>query len=243
MALVTAFLRDDDVWQDDDVFFELDAFARANSLPVNYAVIPCRLEGRMAGVLREAKLSAPGLLDIVQHGYKHINYNSAGGAKYEFGPGRSYRQQYRDIEAGMKAMASSFGPLFTPAFVPPYHGFNATTLKVVEALGFSVFSAGKRAGVPLTGVADLPAEVSLNDYRADGRPAALDLPVMLGKARRAFREGGVIGFVYHHGVIRKTADMKAMKMFLRFLIRLRESGQLRTAGFSELAGIDPHCDT
>ncbi len=234
MSVATVFLRDDDVWEDDEIFLELDAFARAHEVPINYGVIPFRLESRMAKFLRKAKIADPKVVDILQHGYRHVNYNKAGTSKYEFGPGRSYRQQYRDIETGKKLMRRSFGQEFTPVFVPPYHGFNAATLKAVAALGFAAFSAGKNAAGLSTEVKDVPATVPLNRYGADGKPFVLDIQSMLVKARRAIEGGVVTGFVYHHRVIGSSADMRAMKVFLRFLVRSRDKRQVRLSGISGL---------
>ena len=47
---------------------------------------------------------------------------------------------------GLKKMRLAFGEYFTPAFVPPYHGYDERTLQVLHEEGFQVFSAGSSPG-------------------------------------------------------------------------------------------------
>ena len=52
------------------------------------------------------------------------------------------RPRREDIRQGLKKMRQAFGKHFTPAFVPPYHGYDERTLQVLHEEGFQVFSAG-----------------------------------------------------------------------------------------------------
>ncbi len=238
MFLPCVFLRDDDIWSDDEVFLELSGFLKELRLPVIYGVIPLRLEPRMAVVLKNAKKSDPALVDIVQHGYQHANHAAAGVAKYEFGPGRSNDRQHKDMSAGLKIMHRSFGAMFTPAFIPPYHGYDRATLDAVEDLGFRIFSAGKKAALSGRSFLDLPARVALNKYAPDGTPLAFDSRDMIAQWRRAAAGRGVIGLVYHHRAIKGADDMTAIKTFFRFLALLRDQGHVRLALFSDLLRVE-----
>ncbi len=228
------FLRDDDVWTDDAVFLELASFYAQHNIPVVYGVIPNRLEPRMIKVLRDTKKINPGLVDIVQHGFRHINYAQTGSLKYEFGEGRTLAQQQDDIRSGMAIMHGVFGKYFTPAFIPPYHGYAQGTLKIVQQLGFSVFSAGKKTAFPGKTVLDLPARVSLNKFQPDGAAQVLRVEEMLARFQQELGGGGMIGVVFHHRFIKTSSDMRAMKVFSKFLARMRDDGEVRLVIFSDL---------
>ncbi len=228
------FLRDDDVWSDDDIFLELLSFLKELSVPVIYGVIPARLEPQMVAVLSRAKRENPDLLDIAQHGFQHVNYANDGASKYEFGAGRNYDEQYQDMQEGQKLLQGAFGSLLTPAFIPPYHGFDGVTLDIVDKLGFQVFSAGKKVGFLREFIFDLPARVALNEYRSNGVPMVFDSRQMLLRLRRELLVGGIIGLVYHHRAIRHVSDMKALKLLLRYLAGLRDRGVVRCCLFSDI---------
>lgn len=232
MSVPYIFLRDDDVWSDDEIFLELSCFLKKLRLPVIYGIIPSRLEPRLRDILKRAKIHDPDLLDIVQHGFQHVNVAPPGKSKYEFGAGRSFCQQYKDIGDGLKIMQRSFGSSFTPAFMPPYHGFDVATLQVVEKLGFKVFSAGKKAVLSGKSFCDLPARVALNQYRPDGVSLAFDSRMMVARCRREMR-CGMIGLVYHHRAIKDAADMRAIKLFFRFLAQAQERRDVRLFLFSQ----------
>lgn len=227
------FLRDDDIGTDDGIFFELASFYSERHIPVVYGVIPDRLELRMISVLRKAKKIDPGLVDIVQHGFRHINYAAPKLAKYEFGARRTYAQQLQDIKSGLGIMRNIFSEDFTPAFIPPYHGYNQDTLKIIQELGFSIFSAGQLAALSGKAFLDLPARVSLNEFQPDGSSRVLNVQEMMATFRRVFVTGGVIGIVFHHHLIKTSADMRAMKDFFRSLVRWRDEEKIRFGLFSD----------
>lgn len=234
MSVPCVFLRDDDVWIDDDVFLELAALFKMQGIPVIYGVIPMRLTEQMARVLREAKERDPGLLDIVQHGYAHQNYALPGEGKYEFGPLRTYAQQYEDIACGIKIMRRFFGRTLTPGFIPPFHADDINTIKAIEALKIPLYSARKQVVWPRKKFVDFPAQVYLNGYERDGTLRALDFRGLLSKIEEIVVPGKVNGMVYRHHLIRSTKEMKAMKAFVLVLARLSEQGKLRIVLFSEL---------
>src|SRR5208283_766088 len=100
-------------------------------IPVVYAVIPGKMDRGLIRFLCRAKERTPRLLDIVQHGWIHANHSVKAGIKYEFGASRSLKSQRTDIQQGHKKMRLAFGEHLTSAFVPPYHGYDERTLRVL----------------------------------------------------------------------------------------------------------------
>lgn len=150
------FIRNDDVWTLDRPFRYYFDLAQEHQIPVVHAVIPAKIDKETIRFLNRAKEKNPHLLDMVQHGWRHANY-SMGSSKYEFGPKRSLKLQREDMNKGFKKMQDAFGQNFTPAFVPPYHGYDQSTLAVLKTAEFKVFSANKLSKLNLI---DLPVQVS-----------------------------------------------------------------------------------
>jgi hypothetical protein len=228
------FIRDDDVWTPDHQFREILCLLKEKVIPVVYGVIPYRLEETMVNVLCAEKKRAPSLLDIVQHGFDHKDHALKGERKYEFGPSRSYEQQYEDICAGLRIMQEKFGDLMTPGFIPPYHGLDENTLKVLKELKVPLISSGKKLDPSHQNILDVPATVALNEYAADSTPLPFDLTSMLKKATVAIGQEGVTGMLYHHRAIRTASDMRAMKLFLSAVAKWRDEGEIEIVLFSDL---------
>ncbi|MBF0485608.1 MAG: DUF2334 domain-containing protein [Candidatus Omnitrophica bacterium] len=229
----TVFIRDDDVWTPDSVFKELLGFLKKQKIPVIYGIIPDRLEEAMVRLLRKEKKQHPGSLDIVQHGFAHKNYGE-GMAKYEFGQRRSYHDQHDDILKGLTIMRRRFAQYWTPGFIPPYHGYDNNTLKVIRSLKIPLFSSGARVVCDQKTFIDLPAAISLNEYDANSTPKPFDFRHMLNTTLRTLRPGKVFGMVYHHRAIKTESDMRAIKMFLRLLADWRAQKELRIVLFSDI---------
>ena len=234
MPVAHLFIRDDDVSALSDPFLFLMQTALETGIPVVYGVIPERADKPLIRCLKALKQETPGALDIVQHGWTHEDHSLKGEKKYEFGPLRAAQQQLTDIQSGLTLMRRVFGKTFTPAFVPPYHGFDAATLKSVRESGFKAFSAGRvRADVP-QGCLDLPAMVSLNTYAADGTPQPVSAAVMLSCVRQALRPGALTGAVLHHEVFAGARERVALKRFFQGIRRWQEEGELKVVLFSDI---------
>ena len=231
MTVPVVFIRDDDVDRVDPVLREIFECLEESRVPVIYGVIPGKLKNDLVNFfLRKKKAGVP--FDIVQHGFRHCNY-SEGPNKYEFGSVRTFEAQYRDILAGGNIMKTAFGRHFTPAFVPPYHGFDQKTVKVVGELAIPVFSAGRKVTARQKNFLDLPARISLNDYGNDGRPLPLGFKPMLKRVLSRLRPDVLNGMVYHHSALRTQDEVAAMKMFLRALGRLRDEKKVKIVLFSD----------
>lgn len=227
------FIRNDDACTLDKKFqFFFDA-ARDHAVPVIYAVIPARMDKPFIRFLRKAKEKTPQLLDIVQHGWQHANHSSEFGRKYEFGPLRSVSQQRSDIQQGLQFMRSSFGDLFTPAFVPPYHGYNQETWDILCEEQFKIFSAGKNALKKRSGMIDLPAEISFTRYEhnvAAINPASFVIENLARNPKRS----SLLGVLTHHADFKSASSRKELTSFFRQVAVSMERGIWRLLLFSDL---------
>ncbi len=226
------FIRDDDAWTLDKSFRRFFNAAIERRVPIVYAVIPGKMDKGLVRFLRRAKEKTPQLLDIVQHGWMHTNHSRTQGKKYEFGASRALKAQRQDIQRGFKTMRLAFGDLFTPAFVPPYHGYDERTLRILEEENFWAFSIGKLE--KNSRLFQLPAKVSFTRYNKDGSRSlntANDMIEMLG--RNLYRQL-LPGVVMHHEDFKTAAAHKELIRFFDFIEKLRNKEKWRTILFSDL---------
>ena len=227
------FIRNDDVWTLDSSFrFFFDQVIDRN-LPVIYAVIPGKMEKGLIRFLCRAKERKPHLLDIVQHGWMHMNHSTSDVVKYEFGASRSLKLQRENIQQGLTRMHLAFGDYFTPAFVPPFHGYNERTLRILQEEGFQAFSAGSRKLKKASGLIELPAKISFSRYDKGGisTNTATDVVEMLIKD---IYRSPLSGIVTHHADFITAAFRKELTRFFDLIETLRTRKELRVLLFSDL---------
>jgi len=136
MSVIT--IRNDDLGLHDDEFFWLHNLFVQEEIPVTYGVIPQKATNALASFLLQEQKEKT--IEIVQHGFAHSNHSMAMD-KYEFGASRTYEQQHADIAAGKARMQELFGSKYVRnVFVPPWHQFNADTLKALRALEFDTLT-------------------------------------------------------------------------------------------------------
>jgi hypothetical protein len=223
------FIRDDDVCQLTPAFLAFFDYCFDNDIPVVYAVIPGRMQSSMVRFLRRRKKQKPLMVDIVQHGWRHTNYQRKNkaerGGKYEFGPLRSYAVQYRDMCRGRSKMLEAFEGDFTDAFVPPFHGYDKATLHAVAACGFKMFSARKNEFFPRKDVICLPVSLSL--------PAGHDFRGLLNILWRHLKsQDRIIGVLGHHEKLRSERLRREAFNFFSALKKLQKEGACRLTTFS-----------
>jgi len=184
--------------------------------------------------LCRAKEKTPQLLDIVQHGWIHADHSVGGGPKYEFGPSRDYGSQHMDIRKGKKKMRLAFGEHFTPAFVPPYHGYDERTLRVLHEEGFQVFSAGttRRLGVK-KGFIELPAQVSFSCYE-EGQPRIKNAGDVVSILAKGIYRRPLSGVVMHHADFSTAAFRKELMRFMDCIAALESKEGWRVLLFSDI---------
>lgn len=212
MKSARLFIRDDDVWTLDEKFRFFFDLAIDHNLPVVYAVIPAKMDKDLVRFLRRAKEKKPHLLDIVQHGWRHLNHSANDKTKYEFGASRSVKSQHEDILQGLKKMRLAFGELFTPAFVPPYHGYDERTLRILQKENFRIFSAGSRRLGKKFQLVELPAQISFSRYDK-GRSSIHTATAMVGMLARDIYRRLVSGIVTHHADFTTAASREELMRF------------------------------
>ena len=230
------FIRNDDACRPDSAFRFFVDQAKEYELPVVHAVIPGKMDQGLIRFLCRAKEKAPHMLDIVQHGWAHANYSDDGKAKYEFGPSRAYSIQQEDIRLGKKKMRQAFGACFTPAFVPPYHGYDERTLKVLDEEGFKIFSAGvPRAGLRKR-LMELPAQVSFSRYD-QGRAGTYPARDVLGVLARGIHRRPISGIVTHHADFKTVSSRRELTRFFRSIAQLKSKEGWRVLLFSDILSV------
>ncbi|MCE7986885.1 MAG: hypothetical protein DYG89_37400 [Caldilinea sp. CFX5] len=222
------FLRDDDIDEDEETLRELLDIALARGVPVNLEIIPGRLTAAGIRLVSDHKRFTPDLVGLDQHGWQHTNHEPTG-RKCEFGPSRSYEQQYADIAQGKALLAAAFEELLTPVFTPPWNRYTADTLRVLQELGFAGFS-GLRHETPVTGYGFQDLSVTLDLYRwKEG--AAMKAPALfVDELLAQLRAGAPIGLLLHH----KVMDADAFAFLNGLLATLRTSPFIQCHTFATL---------
>jgi hypothetical protein len=239
------FIRNDDVWTMDREFRFFFDLAKDRGLPVVYAVIPGKMDGGLIRFLCRAKEKTPQLLDIVQHGWIHANHSVDAGTKYEFGALRSLKSQREDIRQGLKKMRLAFGEHFTPAFVPPYHGYDERTIRLIEELGFKIFSAGTPRAEIKRRFIEIPAQVSFSRYE-QGRMRIPKAGDVVGILVRGIGRRSLSGVLTHHADFATAALRKELIRFFDCIAALKTKEGCRVLLFSDIVrpreGHDQPCD-
>lgn len=136
------FIRDDDVGELTPALKVFSQTFARRGLPVSYQIIPERLTDECAAYLRDLRAEFPGLVELGQHGLRHQMMVRGKLEFYEFGPERTYDQQFADIQEGTDLLRTRLGDdSASRIFTPPRHRFNRDTLRAARALGFRVLSS------------------------------------------------------------------------------------------------------
>jgi len=227
------FIRNDDVWTMDQEFRFFFDMAVDHGLPVVHAVIPGRMDQSLVRFLCRAKEKTPQLLDIVQHGWMHANYSASPATKYEFGVLRTLKSQREDIKKGLKKMRMAFGECFTPAFVPPYHGYDQRTLQVLGEEGFQIFSAGTRRLELKKNFITLPVQVSFSSYE-QGQTSIHGAKDVVGHVASGIHRRPLSGIVTHHADFKTVTFRSELKKFFSYMVALGSKEKWRVILFSEI---------
>jgi len=202
------FIRDDDVFKISDKFLKFNDILEKNAVPCMYAVIPGLLEKDCISFLLEKFQTS--LITIAQHGYLHRNYGDEKN-KYEFGPSRSYNQQFDDIKEGYEIMRNAFGECFNDVFVPPWHFHDDNTIKVINNLGFRGFSSDKI--VKSNKFKNIPVHIEFNN----------DIKI-ISRLNAALSIKNLLGVLFHHEQIE---DFKVLEKLIKYIKRLEIYGNIK----------------
>lgn len=200
---VDFLFRDDDVAEDCDGLKRLLDIFGEKGVPLNLEVIPGLLTPACSSLLLSRKKAAPSLIELNQHGWMHLNHE-ASGRKCEFGPSRSFPEQLSDIRAGRERLLDAFGGAFNPVFTPPWNRCTTDTCRALEELDFRAVSALKRLDRPACAA---PREISVTIDLLDWKngPELKPATHLLAELSAQVREGGLIGILLHHQVMRGDA--------------------------------------
>jgi len=222
---IDLFFRNDDVDEDDlSLRTMMDLFSRYQ-IPLNLQIIPGRLTPACIKTIDRAWSN---LLELNQHGWMHVNHEHLG-RKYEFGPSRSFDQQYLDIENGKKILEEAFGSAFSPVFTPPWNRCTIETFRAVDRLGFQVLSRFQ-GDSPAGGYKFHEVSVTLDLYRWQGG-AAIKSPIeLLDELILQLEKLPRIGIMLHH----KVMDEEAYELLSLLLDELCLSRAIKFHTFQSL---------
>ncbi|MBS0550551.1 MAG: polysaccharide deacetylase, partial [Proteobacteria bacterium] len=144
----------------------------------------------------------PGV-DVLQHGYAHVNHALAGEKKAELGLQRPAMLVLGDLGTGWMAMERLFGPRALNVLVPPWNRIAPPLVPTLPEIGFrglSTFGTRKRAE-PVRSLRQVNTHLDLIDWKGGrgfvGVEAAIDALVRALAAARAGTDEPV-GILSHH---------------------------------------------
>lgn len=200
---VSIFLRDDDIDVEEETLRQLLDVCIANYVPINLEIIPASLTEPTIQLLRQYKDAHPDLIELDQHGWQHANHERAG-RKCEFGPSRSYAEQYTDIARGKALLEAALKQRFSPVFTPPWNRCTADTFRVLHELGFQIFSRDRHPEA-IIGYDFQEISTTLDLYRWK-TGAQMKAPAEIIDTLVEQLEGGEsIGLLLHHKVMDAAA--------------------------------------
>ncbi len=209
---IRIFLRDDDATDDLETLRHLFDVTLASSVPLNLEIIPGELSAGGIRLLDNHKHLHPDLFELNQHGWQHHNHEKEG-RKYEFGPSRSFDQQFEDISKGKSRLEEVFGHKFYPVFTPPWNRCTDDTFRVLDRLGFKVFSKD-RGKQTVRNYAFQEISTTLDLYHWKGKPEMKAPEAIVAQLLEQMQTGEPIGILSHH----KVMNLEAFS-FLDFLLR------------------------
>ncbi|HKQ72485.1 MAG TPA: DUF2334 domain-containing protein [Blastocatellia bacterium] len=197
------FFRNDDVDEDESALWRLARLFLHRNTPINLGVIPGRLTEACGELLAQAVSDAPALIELNQHGWRHINHEREG-RKSEFGPGRAYAEQYADIALGQARMTEAFGPNWFPVFIPPWNRCSEDAYRALDQLGFRALSA-KQGNAAAPGYRFKEISITLDLYRWRGGACLKPPEEIVGDLTAQLSQLQTIGVMLHHKVMDEQA--------------------------------------
>jgi hypothetical protein len=138
-APATVFIRDDDAGWGNDRLYRLLEVTEFHSVPIDLAAIPAAMDLTLAGQLRHLVAHSNGRIAVHQHGFAHLNHQTAG-RKSEFGDCRLAGAQRDDLQAGRRMLEDRLGDGFPSLFTPPWNRCTAVTAEILVELGYRMLS-------------------------------------------------------------------------------------------------------
>ncbi len=204
------FFRADDIGVPSHSFSRMMDLFLKFQIPLNLAVVPAWITCERWKTFQRLNNQGGELFLWHQHGWRHVNHETFG-KKQEFGPARSNRLIYQDLEKGKQRLEMLLGKQFFPFFTPPWNRCSEATFEALVDLDFKgvSLSHGSTVIVPET-LFSFPVRVDLHtrkESRIEQGWGALIKELELGM------EAGFCGFMIHHGRMSNAAFI-----FLEFLL-------------------------
>lgn len=146
-------------WRDDDAKQATPRLERlltyAETVPVSLAVIPSLAEIDLA-----ARLRGLAGITVLQHGWAHANH--AEGGRSEYPPSRSSDEVSRELKHGRHRLVALFGEQCIAAFVPPWHSFDDSFLRLLPQSGIDYISCkgARSCGIAVEGLRQVNTHVA-----------------------------------------------------------------------------------
>jgi hypothetical protein len=195
---VVLWWRDDDAAEATPALDRLLAMRDEAALPLALAVVPARATADLA-----RRLASEPEVDVLQHGYAHVNHAAATQKKIELGDQRPVMVVLGELGTGWLALERLFGRRALPVLVPPWNRIAPALVPTLPEIGFhglSTFGRRPRAA-PVRGLAQVNTHVDLVDWKGGhgfvGREAALSALVRALATARA-GDGEPVGLLSHH---------------------------------------------
>jgi hypothetical protein len=190
-------------WRDDDAadagpcLHRLVGLHRQAGVPLALAVIPAQATRLLA-----EQVADEGGVDVLQHGYAHMNHASSSEKKIELGAQRPAMVTLGELGTGWLTLERLFAGRALPVLVPPWNRIAPGLVPALPEIGFRGLSTfGPRRARPLLGLREINAHVDLLDWKGRrsfvGEGAALGaLVAALARARTVSNEP--VGILSHH---------------------------------------------
>lgn len=237
-APLRLFFRNDDVDEAEATLRRLLGLFLERETPINLGVIPGRLTAECAELLARSVSAAPALVELDQHGWRHLNHEREG-RKCEFGPSRTYAEQLADIARGQAQMTEAFGPNWFPVFIPPWNRCTEETHRAIDQLGFRALSA-KQGDFVVTGYRFKEISITLDLYRWKGGARLKSPEEIVDDLIAQLSRQQMVGVMLHHKMMDEQAfsflgsllDTLAGRLAVRFhtfqsLLRLSDEAPRR----------------
>ncbi|HTB41724.1 MAG TPA: polysaccharide deacetylase, partial [Reyranella sp.] len=124
--------RDDDAADSEPALDRLLVLHRATRVPLALAVVPAHATPALAD-----RLAAEPGVDLLQHGYAHLNHAAPGEKKAELGPHRPAMVVLGELGTGWLALERLFGDRALSVMVPPWNRIAPALVPTLPEIGFS----------------------------------------------------------------------------------------------------------
>jgi hypothetical protein len=231
--------RDDDAEEATPELERLLAVQRRTGMPLALAVVPSRATPALAERLEDTPA-----VNLLQHGYAHVNHALAADKKSELGNHRPAMLVLGELGTGWLAMERLFGECRTDGrvlnvLVPPWNRIAPELVPALPEIGFAGLSTfGLRPrGEPVRGLRQVNTHLDLIDWHDGGRfvgaaPALERLTAALAAARTIApsRQPEPIGILSHHLVM----DDGAWDFLTSLIEKVRKLQGVKTPAAHEL---------